>query len=186
MKNVRNENGVTMMLLIIMIIIMIMITTVGIYTGIDSYKSMKVQAYVAQMRVIREKVNIIREEYEFWDGYNGININDYIADRYKDKNVVMISTYPDADDSKMKFKDILENGKTKLKDSDLVLGNYYYFSSADLEDILGLKNLDLNVIVNFNTGTVVSKEPCEILTIFGKTETCYVLQEVLNLQKVLK
>ena len=51
---------------------------------------MKVQAYVAQMRVIREKVNIIREEYEFWDGYNGININDYIADRYKDKNVVKI------------------------------------------------------------------------------------------------
>lgn len=185
MRNVRNENGVTMMILIIMIIIMIMLTTVGIYTGIDSYKSMKVQAYVAQMKVIKEKINIIKEEYEFWDEYNGTNINDYIADRYHDKNVVMISTYPDADDTKIKFKDILENGKTKLKGSDLVLSNYYYFSAADLEEILGLKNLDLNVIINFNTGTLVSKEPCEIVTIFGKTETCYVLQEVINIQNLI-
>ena len=81
MRNVRNENGVTMMILIIMIIIMIMLTTVGIYTGIDSYKSMKVQAYVAQMKVIKEKINIIKEEYEFWDEYNGTNIRT-LAIRY--------------------------------------------------------------------------------------------------------
>ena len=63
----KKENGVTLLVLVLVIIVMITLTTVGVYTGIDSYNLMKEQVFVAQMKVLREEINIIKEEYELWD-----------------------------------------------------------------------------------------------------------------------
>lgn len=188
----KKENGVTLLVLVLVIIVMITLTTVGVYTGIDSYNLMKEQVFVAQMRVLREEINIIREEYELWDKYTGNNIKEYIIEEYTligDDNVVTfspieLSAYPDSDETKQKFVDILANG-TKLEGEDLVLNNYLYFSSGDLETAFGLENLDINVIINFNTGTFVDREGCDITNVFGKKTRCYVLEEAIALKELI-
>ena len=59
MKNhFKNESGVTMIILVLMIIVILIISTVGIYTGIDAYRSMRVQTFIAQMQTVKDKINI--------------------------------------------------------------------------------------------------------------------------------
>ena len=188
----KKENGVTLLVLVLVIIVMITLTTVGVYTGIDSYNLMKEQVFVAQMKVLREEINIIKEEYELWDEYNGNNIKDYIIDEYTiidDSNVVTytpidLTAYPNSNEIKQKFISILTD-KTNLKNEDLVLNNYLYFSSADLETAFGLSNLDINVIINFKTGTFVEKDGCDITNVFGRKTRVYVLDEAIALKELI-
>ena len=72
----RNERGVTMIALIIMIILILLMVGTGVFTGIDAYKTMEAQTFIAQMKIVREKIYVIREEYKSWDRYNGENIQD--------------------------------------------------------------------------------------------------------------
>mgnify|MGYP003300113189 CR=1 FL=1 len=78
----RNERGITMVALIIMIILMLVMVSTGVFTGIDAYHTMEAQTFIAQMKVIKEKIYVIREEYRAWDNYLGDNIYDYIKEEY--------------------------------------------------------------------------------------------------------
>ena len=188
----RNEKGITMIALVLVIILMLILTTTGVFTGIDAYKTMRAQTFVAQMKVAQEKINIIRDEYEAWDNYKGNNINEYIMERYTLLNddrteiiaqPIYLSTYPDTDNTKRAFLDILAN-KTELRGEDLILQNYYYFPADYLDKLFGLSNLDIDIIINFNTGTFVEKTGVEATTIFGKTTRFYVLDELVNMQNL--
>ena len=190
MKNkLKNERGITMIVLVIIIVLMLILTVTGVYTGIDAYKTMRTQTFIAQMKVIREKINIIRDEYKNWDKYTGNNIREYILEKYvvKDETGAIVSEpidlsiYPDTHDTKFHFMDILAS-KTKLTGEDLILNNYLYFTKNDLEALFGLTNIDLNVIINFNTGACVERDGIDATTFLGATTHFYVLDELIASQ----
>ena len=190
MKNkLKNERGITMIILVIIIVLMLILTVTGVYTGIDAYKTMKTQTFIAQMKVLREKINIIRDEYKNWDKYTGNNIREYILEEYVVKDAsgtiisepIDLSIYPDTHDTKFLFMDILAS-KTKLTGEDLILSNYLYFTKNDLEELFGLTNIDLNVIINFNTGACVERDGIDATTFLGATTHFYVLDELIASQ----
>lgn len=58
MKSITKDNkGITLIALIITIIIMLILTSVTIYTGLDTYKFSKVNAFVTEMQLIQSKVD---------------------------------------------------------------------------------------------------------------------------------
>lgn len=183
----KNERGITMIALVLVIILMLILTTTGVFTGIDAYKTMKTQTFIAQMKVVREKVNVVRDEYKSWDKYTGVNINEYIEEKYTmvDNGIIIyapkkLSTYNSL--IATEFLDIIRTETTISSVEDTTMENYYYFPAEDLETAFGLTNLDVNVIINFNTGTIVEQDGVEATTIFGRTTRFYVLEELLDMQ----
>ena len=81
MKRYREkERGITLVALVITVIIIIILATVTTYSGIESYNNMKTENYVAQLRVIQEKVDLIVSEYQNWpDKTDTTTINDYLS-----------------------------------------------------------------------------------------------------------
>lgn len=187
----RNERGITMVALIIMIILMLVMVGTGIFTGIDAYHTMEAQTFIAQMKVIKEKIYVIREEYRAWDNYLGDNIYDYIKEEYTitkenaagEKEVIYepkeLSLYNI--EIQKKFESNLAETNIKGLD-DTNLNNYFYFTADDLDTAFGLANLDVNVFINFQTGTFISEQPVNATNFAGKVGTYYVLEELLNAQ----
>lgn len=58
MKNITKDNrGITLVALILTVIIMLILTSVIVYTGLDTYKFSKVNAFVTEMQLIQSKVD---------------------------------------------------------------------------------------------------------------------------------
>jgi len=93
-----NEKGITLIALIITIIVLFLILGIASTTGMETYRNMKVQSFIAQMKLLQTGVDKINTEYRNWENhgkthtvtiYNGggepigtedvqYNINDYI------------------------------------------------------------------------------------------------------------
>ena len=187
----RNERGITMVALIIMIILMLVMVGTGVFTGIDAYHTMEAQTFIAQMKVIKEKIYVIREEYKAWDNYLGDNIYDYIKEEYTitQKNAAgeLEILYEPKElalyniEIQKKFETNLAETNIKGLD-DTNLSNYFYFTADDLDTAFGLSNLDVNVFINFQTGTFISEQPVKATNFAGKVDTYYVLDELLDAQ----
>ena len=187
----RNERGITMVALIIMIILMLVMVSAGVFTGIDAYHTMEAQTFIAQMKVIKEKIYVIREEYRAWDNYLGDNIYDYIKEEYtitkKDAAGNTEIVYEPKElalyniEIQKKFESNIAETNIKGLD-DTNLNNYFYFTADDLDTAFGLANLDVNVFINFQTGTFISEQPVNATNFAGKVGTYYVLDELLAAQ----
>ena len=186
----RNERGVTMIALIIMIILILLMVGTGVFTGIDAYKTMEAQTFIAQMKIVREKIYVIREEYKSWDRYNGENIQDYIMEKYTvignsggEDTIVFEPKKLESYNIEIQNKFTENLAKTTIKnDKDKQVANYFYFTAKDLDDALGLSNLDINVFINFDTGTFLEEDGVTAMNFAGKTSKYYVLDELLNAQ----
>ena len=79
MKKITKDNkGITLVALIITIIIMLILTSVTVYTGINTYNSSKVNAFVTKMQLLQTKVFL---ELQFYSQYILL-----IVSSYKDQN----------------------------------------------------------------------------------------------------
>ena len=150
----RNQKGITLITLMLTMIIIFVLGAISVYTGVEAYKTIKIQNFMAQMRVIQERVNLICEEWKNWDGYDvsgddsadANNFNLYIDAYLREKNAGIAkqraseATYPEFNDI------IISPDKTILTGNDKVITNYYHFSSEELEKYLGLKDLKIDVI----------------------------------------
>ena len=58
----KSESGVTLVALITIIIVLIIIMSVGIYSGINSYKVINIEKYKAQMQLIQNAVDELYEK----------------------------------------------------------------------------------------------------------------------------
>ena len=56
----RSEKGITLMMLVITIIITLMIAVSAAYSGVSTYKGMKVKTFSEQLSIIKERVNITK------------------------------------------------------------------------------------------------------------------------------
>ena len=145
----RKEKGVTLTALVITVILIIILATVTTYSGIESYNNMKTENYVAQLRVIQEKVDLIVSEYQNWpDKTDTTTINDYLSSLGFNK---------------------LSAGETTLvaliEERGDTMDNYYYFSTDELKSKLGLSGFeqtDISVAVNFGTRYVIEKSGIKV------------------------
>lgn len=141
----KNEKGVTLVSLVVTVILIFILAAVTTYSGIESYKNMKTENYVAQLKVIQEKVDLIVNEYQNWPSKtDSTTINDYLTSLGFNK---------------------LSAGETSLVAIIEAAGdtpdNYYYFTTDELKTKLGLSGFEqteISVAVNFGTRYVIEKE----------------------------
>ena len=148
----KNENGVTMVSLVVTIILMVILASVTTYSGIESYKDMKKENYIAQLKVIQEKVNLIADEYQNWEGKSSdTNINNYLGTGVEGHSGLGFSKITDGETTLIKLIEEASDSKE----------NYYYFSTDNIKDQLGLKGFEksgMSVAVNFGTRNVIEKK----------------------------
>ena len=58
----KSESGVTLVALITIIIVLIIMMSIGIYSGINSYKVINFEKYKAQMQLIQNAVDELYQE----------------------------------------------------------------------------------------------------------------------------
>ena len=148
----KNENGVTMVSLVVTIILMVILASVTTYSGIESYKDMKKENYIAQLKVIQEKVNLIADEYQNWEGKSSdTNINNYLGTGVEGHSGLGFSKITVGETTLIKLIEEASDSKE----------NYYYFSTDNIKDQLGLKGFEksgMSVAINFGTRNVIEKK----------------------------
>lgn len=155
----RKENGISLMKFLVLIVIIFIIVIIAVYSMKNAYEKSNANKYIAEMQLIQEKVNFIRNEYKLWDKYNpneAGNFNSFLiglgfVNANSPNNVYM-----------EEFKNIINELNVKVlknwdSSTDSILTNYFYFSPEELEELLGIKNKNLHVIINFYSGNVISK-----------------------------
>ena len=149
----KNESGVTLVSLVVTIILIFILASITTYSGIEAYKDMKKENYVAKLKVIQEKVDLIASEYDSWSGKkDNPNINVYL------KECLGIDKEDQTVDGKTTLEDLIEAiGDSKE--------NYYYFSTSDLTNKLGLSGFEdseMSIAVNFDKRYVIEKQGIKV------------------------
>lgn len=187
----KNQKGITLISLVLTIVLIFILGAVGVYTGVEAYKTMKIQKFIAQMKVIQERVNIICDDWKNWDKYDKSepnNLEKYIVETLKQEKKDAPGTYDTPKKATAlanpEFNEILTGDKTSLTANDLIISNYFYFSSEDLEKFLKIKDLDVEVIINFSSRNFVEKKGVESIDSEGKDKIYYVLDELVEAQRL--
>ena len=156
----RNEKGITLMNICIIVAIIFIIATICAFIFKESFEKKELNNYISQMELIQEKVNWVRSEYKIWDDYNPNETGNFYT-------YLQSLGYSNANNLNNpyinEFNDIIKSIDEREynnwnKNIDIILANYCYFSSEDLKKYFDLENINLNVIVNFYTGNIISKE----------------------------
>lgn len=58
----RDEKGITMLILVITIILTLLIAVTATYSGIDTYKGMRVKTFSEQLKIVRERVEVVKDK----------------------------------------------------------------------------------------------------------------------------
>lgn len=134
MKKLTKENkGITLVILIITIVIMLILTSVTIYTGLNSYKSMKVTEFITQMQLIQGKVDELKES------------------KTMDELTLMGETVP------TNKQIIINDAKSRGEITSSSSNSYRYFSAENIKQELDLVDgIDGEIMINFTTREVVS------------------------------
>lgn len=133
MKKLTKDNkGITLITLIITIILMSILVSVATYSGINTYKSMQVTKFVAQMQLIQAKVDDLVESNET----EGLGEDTTEAQ----KNVLDLA---------------YKNGEVKDYNDDYK-SKYRYISTENLKTQLDIDDIEDEVLINFETREVVS------------------------------
>lgn len=156
----ENEKGITLIKLSLILIVVIFITSIIFYSFETSTRISELEKFVLEMEEVQEKVNVIREEYVLWDGYNANESGNFYS--YL-QSLEFINANSSSNIYTEDFLRIInELNSKKLENwnynTDSILANYCYFTPTTLETLLNLKDVNLYVIINFHTGNVISKD----------------------------
>lgn len=129
MENLTKENkAITLVALVITVVIMLILISVTTYTGIDTYKNVKVNQFVDRMQLIQAKVD------------------EYSSDDLKDLGT-------DATAHQAMLGTAYNNGEG-ISSSDI--SQYRYFSEDNLLKTFDLDDINDEILVNYNTREVIS------------------------------
>ncbi len=170
----RRNKGITLISLAVTIAIILILATISVHTGIEAYKMMQVQNFVAEMKVIQARVNQVTEEYDSWkeNGNTTKSLDDYI-----ESTISGAQKCTGNFEGKVAFENIISelnnmSGISSWQRSsgvsdggDSNISNYYYFTSETLKSGLGVKDIeDVHVIINFHTRNVIERDGVVDLT----------------------
>lgn len=143
----KNEKGITLMSLITAIILIIILATITTYTAIESYSSMREQAFVSKMIALQEKVDVFCDQHSVAD-INSMGVG--VADAGTTEKAVL--------------NEVIASGSTLKSwfDVDNIEGNYRFFSTKDIAEKIGLENFDVAIWLNPSTRNVIAVEGVKV------------------------
>lgn len=146
----KNQNGITMVILVLTIILLLLLSGITVTVSLQSFHMANVQAYVSKMKVIQGKVDNLAQE--------NVDVEAQGFQKLSELEAKDTATY-DAFLQMLSNPSAYDIDVTKSWDNilDADVNQYYYFSAKDLEK-LGLKNQDMDVIVNFQTRNIISRK----------------------------
>lgn len=156
----QNDSGITLVALIITIVIMLIIAGVSINIGTDSLDSTRLRGFYMQLELVQKRVDDIATTNESYVDTNG----------------------------EIKYLKESGSGLTSTQKSNLqekgistdIIDNFRYFTVAELENILGIREVEYNMFINFENRIVVAEEG---ITLEGKTyytleDTTYFVEHI--------
>ena len=131
MKKITKDNkGITLVALIITIIIMLILTSVTVYTGINTYNSSKVNAFVTKMQLLQTKVDDMKNEKTI-------------------DELLQLGTEVNSNDS-LNFA--FANNEISTNNP----SEYRCFTEEMVLNEFNIENIASDILINFNTREVVS------------------------------
>ena len=157
----KSENGVTLIALITIIIVLIIIMSVGIYSGINSYKVIDFEKYKAQMQLIQNAVDELYEKNKNSEKkvYYGSKV--VITENKEGEEITNNISGTLIRDVKEFWTQAIAGNKFGIPlDSE----EYYYISAEEIESNFDLENIDISeyFIINYEKRYVFSVTPIKI------------------------
>lgn len=148
----KSENGVTLVALITILLVLITLTSVGIYSGINSYKVINLQKYKAQMQLIQNEVDELYEKNE--------------NNKLLGKDIEVYGTNDDFTKIDSFWNEEVAGNFGILLDSK----DYYLLAADEIEEKFNLEDIDISeyFIINFEKRLVFSITPIEVIS--GKND----------------
>ena len=157
MKKIAKDNkGITLVALIITIILMSILVTVTAYSGINTYRNMKVAEFIAQMQLIQSNVDDLVEE-------NSI------------EELNKLGKTTNAEQNKA-ISNAISNQEINTSDTT----KYKAFTKEEALDVFNVEDLKSDIMVNFETREVVSLQGVEY-----KGKTYYTQYKLPNGQTIV-
>ncbi len=127
---IKSSKGITLVSLVVIIIVLLIIASISVISGIESYKDAQAIAFVSKLQVIQQRVNIIYQN----------NKNDFST----------VNTWGE-DAGSINVQAILDS-----VESSTLFTKFRLFRPDKLKSQLGLNNIDLSVLICFETREVIS------------------------------
>lgn len=131
----KNNKGITLIVLIITVILLTIIGGVSVYYGINSYEESKVIRFETNMKILQKKVDLVLEEGKNYKEL-GLSLND---------------------EQKQTLSNIIsQDTNNYIETTDVTNPKLRYFSYNEIQNDFDIANVYENVIINFENREVIS------------------------------
>lgn len=133
----RDEKGITMLILVITIILTLLIAVTATYSGIDTYKGMRVKTFSEQLKIVRERVEVVKDKAS------------------TNSEISLNSLGRSLDELDSSLRDDIINSINNSGELSASSANYRYFETSDLKEDLGVEIEDFAVAIDFDRSIVI-------------------------------
>ena len=133
----RDEKGITMLILVITIILTLLIAVTATYSGIDTYKGMRVKTFSEQLKIVRERVEVVKDKAR------------------TNSEISLNSLGRSLDELDSSLRDDIINSINNSGELSANSANYRYFETSDLKEDLGVEIEDFAVAIDFDRSVVI-------------------------------
>lgn len=131
----KNNKGITLIILLCTVVVLLIITGLVLYNGMETYKKSKVVKFEAYMKVIQKKVDLMIEE-----NYDIATLGSELTQSQRNTLQEIINN----DTSNYIQTDDVNNSKIR------------YFSSSDINSTFDIPDVNDDIAVNFSNREVIS------------------------------
>lgn len=152
----KNERGITLVILIITVLVMIILIAAGIAYGTTSIGEMRLQNFSYEIQQIQGRVDSTHEKMKAESDREPSYVT--LNNRMVGSNITVseeaMDTLKKVTKNKIDYRTITTDNEDYYYNR--VDTMYRYFSKKDLEDFFDIKNANQDVIINFKTREVIS------------------------------
>lgn len=150
MSNVKDENAVTLMVLVITIIVLVIIASISINAGQTSLESTRLRNFYLKLEIVQKRIDNVATKNEKYIDANG-------------NEVVLKETGSKLTEEQKNF--LLNT--VGIED----VSNFKYFTEEDLKQYFDLTDIGHNVFIDFENRMIVSED-----AVFAKGKEHYLLE----------
>ena len=147
----RKEKGITLVSLILTVAVLIIIVAVSLNVGSNSLDSTRLKGFYMQLEIVQKRVDDIAATNESYIDEDGDTI--FLKEQGK--------SFDGMEEKQQEIlTDIIES-----VGGDVLTGyiaNFRYFTSQELENILGLSDIDYNMFIDFENRIIIAEQGIEI------------------------
>lgn len=151
----KNERGITLVILIITVVIMMILVAAGISYGTTSIGEIRLQNFSYELEQIQGRVDTTYEKMKTEkENPSYVSLNNKMMGENITTSDDAIDTLKIVTKNKVNYRTITtDNEEYYYNRVDTI---YRYFSKEDLEEFFDIKNAKQDVIINFKTREVIS------------------------------